>query len=864
MGWSRYLRRRRWDAERAREVDEYLEAETADNVARGMPAAEARLAARRKLGNPTLIREEIYRMNTIGILDGFWQDVRLAFRVLRKSPGFAAVAILSLALGIGANTAVFSVVRSVLLRPLPYQEPERLVAVGRPGVGLPEYEFWKEHAVSFASAAAFRGGPGDNLLNGSRAESIATISLTTDFLRTLGIAPALGREFNSAETRPRGPRAIILGDALWRRLFDGDPGVIGRVVSFANAPYTVVGVMPRGFWLPQSADAYLPLVNNGTAGDVGMNTEMIARLKPGISHKQAAAEMPTIAPAFLRTRPKGLPEPYPGLTVTLYHDSIAGDVRLTLLLLFGAVGLLLLIACSNLASLLLARLAVRQKEIALRLALGSGQARILRQFLIENMLLTSIGGIAGFLAARSLLGLFLAAMPFQLPAFAPIRLDGPVLGFTLLLALATGLVFSIAPMLKSSRSDLQDALKSGGRSTSGGGRLHTRNLLVTGEVAISVTLLVAAGLLIQSLYRIHQERLGFDPRGLITFVTPRPDRARGIEGFAPFEPLLERIRSLSGVRAAAGVNVLPLAGNHNYPAQQEGRPDHSIGAMDYCVITPDYLQIMGTPMVRGRNITVQDSATAAPVILVNERLAREWWPDNDPMSGRVIFSMMGGKPVNGFADVPRQVVGVVADTKSARFRDPPRPTIYIPAAQATWFEGSVTWVVRADLSAGIAAQLRQAIADLDPRQRVLRFRTMEEIVVSTTADSRFDAWLFGGFAALALVLTAVGVYGLLSFSVARRTAEIGTRMALGASRADVLGMVLRQGILLVASGLAFGLVGALLLTRSLEKLLFGVKPTDPVSFTAVALLLVGVGLAASYVPARRATKVDPMVALRYE
>jgi putative ABC transport system permease protein len=654
---------------------------------------------------------------------------------------------------------------------------------------------------------------------------------------------------------------MILSDGLWRRLFDADPNVVGRVVLFGNAPFTVVGILPQHFWLPTPADALLPLVNNGTAGDLGINTDMIARLKPGVTVVQASAQISSFYPAIIAANPEGLQKPYPGLLAVRYHDSLVGDVRLTLLLLFGAVALLLLIACSNLASLLLARLAVRQKEVALRLALGSGRVRILRQFLVENTLLTTLGGVLGFLGAGALLRVLLALLPFDLPTSSPIGLDAAVLGFTLLLSVGTGILFSLAPILRSARCDLQESLKSCDRSTPGTARLHTRNVLVAAEVALSVTLLVAAGLLIQSLYRIHQERLGFDPQGLLTFHTTRPNRS---EGFAPFDPLYQHLRSTPGIRAVAATNALPLDGNHNYPAQQEGRPDHTIGGMEYFVATPEFLNVMGIGIIKGRNITAQDTANSRPVILISERVAREWWPNGDPLAGRVIFSMMNGKPVNGFADVPRQIVGVVADTKSVRFREPSRPTIYIPAAQASWYEGGMTWVVRADLSTAIATQIRQSIAQFDPRFRIRRMRPMQEIVTGTYSDSRFDAWLFGAFAVLALVLTTIGVYGLLSFSVARRTAEIGTRMALGASRGNVLSMILRQGVALVSIGLAVGLAGALVLTRSLEKLLFGVRPSDPVSFAAVAVLLLAVGLAASYFPARRATRVDPIIALRYE
>ena len=867
MSWSRFFRRRSWDEERARELEAYVEIETAENASRGMPAAEARNAALKKLGNPTLIREEIYRMNSIGFIETLWQDLRYGVRVLRKSPGFAIVAVLSLALGIGANSAAFSVIHAVLLRSLPYPEPGRLVRVGQQvthgDVSIPEYEFWKEHAFGFAAAAGYRGGGDRDLIFGAGQEWIKTMTVTADFFRTLGIAPALGREFNAEETRPRGLQAIMLSDSLWRRSFGADPEVLGRSVTLDDTSYSVVGVLPRGFWFPQTADAFVPLRPTGSLMDGGMNTQMIARLKPDVSLRQAEAEMPAITESMRRSYPDSLTRHDRGLTVTPYQDWLVGDVRLNLLLLFGAVGLLLLIACSNLASLLLARLAARQREIAMRLALGSSRGRLLRQFLIENILLTMAGGLAGLLAARALLDVLVAVIPFNLPASAPIRLDAPVLAFTLAIAFITGIAFSLAPIVTSSQLDLQEALKAGGRSGVDG-RQRTRSVLVVSEVALTVTLLVAAGQLIQSLYRMHQERLGFTPQGLIAFGTPfGSERRKSAADLWRYEStLLQRFQAMPGVSGVAGVNVLPLAGFSNLPTQREGHPENSIGGMEVRIVTPAYFEVMGIPMRRGRSFLGSDTGPAPPVILVNETLARQWWPNGEPVGDRIVIGRFQGRDFG--RPTPREVVGVAADTKTVHLEEPPRPTVYIPAAQMTDASGGMTWVLRGNRSAGLAAELRRAIAEIDPRQRVGRIRSMEEIVESTTARSRFDAWLFGFLAGLALLLTAVGVYGLLSFSVARRTSEIGTRMALGASRGDVLSLVLKQGVGLIAIGLVLGLAGALATTRFLASLLFGVRATDPSSFLGVSALLIAVGLLASYLPARRATKVDPMVALRYE
>jgi len=864
MSWRRYFRRKQWDRERALELEAYLEAETADNAARGMTPVEARRAAMKKLGNPTQIREEIYRMNSLNFIETLWKDLGYALRVLRKSPGFALVAICSLGLGIGANTAIFSVVRAVLLRSLPYPAPERLVLVGREGadaVTMFEYQFWKEHAAVFAGAAGWRGVSDVTLTYRGSVHPIAAGLATADFFRTLGVAPALGREFTSEETRPGGPRAIVLTDALWRSAFGGDPEVLGRAVAIDGASYNIVGVLPRGFWFPEAADAFVPLRFSGSMGDRGMNTVMIARLAGGVSLRQANAGCAALTAEFLSTKPEGLPAKYRGLRVTPYQDTLVGDVRVTLLLLLGAAGLLLLIACSNLAGLLLARLAARQREIALRLALGSGRGRLVRQILTENLVLTLAGGVAGVVLARWVLASFVAMIPFHLPASAPIVLDAPVLAFALGAAIATGVVFSLAPILSAARVDLQTALKAGGRSTAAASRQRARNVLVTAEVALSVTLLVSAGLLMQSLYRLHQEPLGFQPRGVITFLTQPPRGQKPADGWM-FEALFERLRGLPGVRGVAAINQLPLVGHGNMPAQVAGQPEKSIGGMEIRVVTPGYFETMGIALRRGRRFTERDTAAAPPVILVNETVARKWWPSGDVLGGRVEVGRFRGKQY--FDDPVRQVVGVVADTKTEELKVPPSPTVYLAVPQAEWYDQAMNWVVRVDSTAGMGARIRQAIAEVDPRQRVDRLRAMEEIVASNTRDSRFDAWLFGFFAALALVLTVVGVYGLLAFSVARRASEIGTRIALGASRASVVGLVLKQGIGLVAAGLLLGLAGALAVTRSLASLLFGVRPTDPLSFSAVAVLLLGAGAAASYFPARRAANVDPVVALREE
>jgi putative ABC transport system permease protein len=826
------------------------------------------VAGRRELGNLTLAAENARSVWGWDWLESIFADLRYALRVLWKSPAFTIVAVLSLALGIGANTAVFSVVHAVLLRPLPYPQANQLMLVGeqpnQSDVTIPEYEFWKKNSSSFASAAGERGAQDLALSSGDKRQAITASTVTADFFRTLGVSPALGREFDAQETRPGSPQAIVLTDTLWRHFFGADPEVLGRVVNLNDAAFTVVGVLPPGFWYRQAADAFVPLRPTGSGMDQGSNTGMIARLKPGVTREQAQAEMQTLTAAFRQSYPD-VGRDYRGLTLIPYQESLVGDVRLKLLLMFGAVGLLLLIACSNLASLLLARLETRQREIAVRLALGSGRSRLLRQFLIENILLGVAGSLAGLLGAYWLLHGLLALIPFQLPASQPIRLDLPVLAFTLAIGMGTALVFSLAPLLTFSRIDVHDTLKSGSRLSGGGpARQRTRSVLVVSEVALSVTLLIAAGLLIQSLYRLHREQLGFNPHGLITFSTPLPPQLAG-NGAARqnFEDsLMERVRTIPGIRSVAAVNLLPLTGQGNFPAQRENHPENSIGGMEIRIVTRAYFETMGTPVLRGRPFGARDTASTTPVIAVNETVARAWWPNGSPLADRLVIGMYQGKDYG--KQPSREVVAVVGDTKSVQLKAPPRPTVYIPIEQTLAYDYDLNWVLRADRFTGLGDQIRQAVAQVDPRQRIAQLRTMDEIVAANTTDSRFDAWLSGIFAGLALLLTAIGVYGLLSFSVARRTSEIGTRMALGASPWNVLRLVLGQAITLVALGLILGLAGALALTRSLSSLLFGVRPDDQASFVAVSIVLLFVGCIAGYLPARRATKIDPTVALRYE
>ncbi|HEY4359612.1 MAG TPA: ABC transporter permease [Bryobacteraceae bacterium] len=819
-------------------------------------------------------------------METLWQDTRYAIRTMRKSPGFTAVAVLLLALGIGANTAVFSVVRAVLLRPLPYPDADRLVRLVRdltvPDASIPEFRFWKEHSDAYESIAAHSEGVTNRGLDtGTSFEWIKVTEVSQDFLKTLGLTAALGREFDAEETRLGGAHAILLSDGLWRRIFGAQPDVLGRSVKIGDANYTIAGILPRNFWFSASTgaptpDALLPMQPAGTISDNGINTAVIARLKPGVSVKQAEAERGPLAESFLQARGTQVRGKYRGLLPVSYSAFLQGDARPNLLLLTGAAGLLLLIACSNLAGLLLARSAARGKEIAMRLALGSSSRRLVRQSLVENILLSAAGGLAGLAVGSWLLEGLLALAPESLwkagaATAGSVALDRPVLWFTFAVAMATALLFSITPLAASWRIDISETLKSGAWAVMGGGaiRKNLRSALVVGQVALTVTLLVSAALLIQTMYRLHQQELGFSPQGVMTFWTPpSPSRQKDAAAQQRFEEeLLEHLKALPGVSSVAEVNALPLAGYNNFPTEHDGHPEQTQSDMEIRRVTPEYFAIMGIHVLRGRSFDAADRSGAAPVILVNETLARKWWAEGNPLGDRIAVGRLNGKDFPGVrAEEPiREVVGVVADTRRRDVKEPPRPTVYIPAEQAAGLGPSgMNWVLRGNFASGFGETLRQTVASVDPRQMVDRIRTMDEIVTSSTAASRFYAWLFGTFAGVALLLTAAGVYGLLAFSVARRSHEIGTRMALGASQAGVIHLIIREGLALVTIGLAVGLGGAVAVARSLAGLLFNVKPADPFSYFAVAAVLLSVGLLASYLPARRAANVDPMVALRSE
>jgi putative ABC transport system permease protein len=801
-------------------------------------------------------------------------DVRYGIRTLAKNPGFAAVAVLTMALGIGANTAIFSVLNGVLLRPLPYPRPNGIVYVSlawkggglMPALTAPEFEFYRDHSSAFEALAGFRGGGEVSIERGNTTEWIRALRATDGFFQVLGVRPAIGRDILRNETRPGGAQVAILSDSLWREAFGADPAVIGRQLEMDDAAYTVVGVMAPGFtFVEQPADIFIPLQLGRSIEDTGMNTRVIARLKSGTSLAQAQANIDVV---FEQLRRQGsVQSGQRGIQLESYQKWLAGDLGTSLLMLFGAVGFLLLIACANVASLIMARTSSRQREISIRLALGAERWQLLQQFLSESVLIALIGGAAGLLAASWALKGMVSSIPWDIPSTTHLGLDGRVLAFTLVLAAGTSLVFGFTSYWQTSKLDLNASLKEGGTRGAGStARTRMRSALVVGEAALSLMLLVGAGLLIESLYYLHQQKLGFDPRHVYTMTTPfAPATKLNAPQIWEFEQeVLRRIQAVPGVVSAAVVSNPPLTGPNNLPTEHEGHPEHSIGGMEHRAISLRYFQTMNIPILQGRDFQEKDTASSTPVAIVSETVARAWWNGESPIGDRLVVGEYGGRQFPEVLEPPREVVGVVADVKNLALDEPQPTTVYVPASQLTRPPGSTAWVVRTNGNVALAAALRGAVAAVNPNQRVLNLQAMSDIVARSVARPSFNALLMGIFATLAMALTSVGIYGMLSFHVARRTQEIGIRIALGAKPANVLRMVMAEGMALVTVGIGIGLAGALALSRFLSSLLSGVRATDISTYAAVSGVLLAVALLASYIPARRATKVDPMIALRYE
>jgi putative ABC transport system permease protein len=800
------------------------------------------------------------------MMNALWQDLRYGARMLVKRPGFTLIAIFTLALGIGANTAIFSVVNAVLLRALPYHEPDRLVRLweSNPAANLrafsasfPNFTDWRNQNRVFEQMAAYRED-GFNLTGGTEPERVIGARVTAGFFPALGVAPRAGRMFLPGEDQPGGDRAMIVSYGMWQRRFGGRPNLIGQQLSLDGQSFTVVGVMPPGFTFPQDdIEVWTPYALDPQQEDRGTHfLRVIARLRPEVTLEQARLEMDTIASRLQQAYPQ-LNTGW-GVFMLPLHEAISGQVRATMLILLGAVGFVLLIACANVANLLLARAAARGTEIAVRAALGAGRGRILRQLLTESLLLALLGGGIGLLLAVWGIDLLVSFGPQNIPRLKEIGIDGRVLGFTLSLSLLTGAIFGLAPALNPSRIDFTQALKEGGRTSTGGlARHHLGRLLLVSETALAMVLLVGAGLLVQNFIRLQRVNPGFDPAHGLTMQINLSQSKDPKQRASFLQQALERIETLPGVQVAGAAHRLPLRGNSGIGFSIEGRPAPPPGqdiSINYRSITPGYFRALGMPIIRGRTFSEQEAWGTGGAIVINQAAARRYWSNEDPIGRRVHL---------GRQDSGLTVVGVVGDVRESGLQLEPEPGIYVPYAHFPM--PSLTLVIRAAADPlGIVSDVRRQIRAVDPDQAVSQIVTLEQLVGTAMAQPRFNASLLFLFAAVALVLAAVGIYGVMAHVVGQRTREIGLRLALGAQTADVLRLILGQGMTPALTGVLIGLGGGLALTRLIENLLFGVSATDPLTFTMIGLLLAVVALLACYVPARKATKIDPMVALRYE
>lgn len=818
-------------------------------------------------------------------MESVWQDIKYGFRSLGKSPGFTALIILTLALGIGANTAMFSVVYGVLLRPLPYPQADRIIQLSLSykgqldysGFDAREFDFWKTHDQPFQCLAATTS-VGFNLSSGSQPLRVRALRVSADYFRVLGVQPVLGREFSYDEDSTSGPNVVILTNGLWQSQFGGDPTVIGKTISLDGTPYSVVGIMPAGFQSIPPVDVWTTIGQVAHSIGSGINYTVIGRLKTGISGKQADSYLGTAKDSFFNEFRRGYSKYRQSIAFHAepLRSMVSFNYHTPLLVLFGAIGFVLLIACVNVANLLMSRAAGRGKEIAIRTALGAGRGRLFQQLLTESLLLAVLGGALGLLFAYWGLNLLLALAPTDLPRAHAIFLDGWALGFTVVASLLTGIFFGLAPAFQSSKADLNNSLKeSVGRATSGSGRRRLRSALAVSEIALSLVLLTGAALLIETFTNLLHTNPGFDPRPILTLQTwttgeKFPSSVSTSNAFQKvsdsaviskfYQGILDKVQAIPGVQSAAVVGGgLPLETGGNVfiwlPSEGESK---GISA-DIRSITLDYFRTMGISLLQGRLFSGADSADAAKVAIINQAFVREKFPHRNPIGEHAV--------VDG---TTCEIVGVVGDVKSA-MGEPVPSTAFIPLAQdpgeiqgfQAWFPVSIL-VRTAQPPLSLSHAVETAVHDAEPDLPIGHIQSMEQILSISLAFQRFLMTLMSIFAALALILAAVGIYGVMAYSVGQRTHEIGIRMALGARPRDVLVMVVRQGMLLTIVGLIAGLAGAFATTRLLSDQLYGVQATDPVVFAIVVAVLSFIAFLACYIPARRAAKVDPLIALRYE
>jgi predicted permease len=820
------------------------------------------------------------------MFEALLKDLRYSFRIFRQSPGFAAAAVAALALGIGANTAIFSVVSAVLLKPVAIKDADRVVMFmntspqgSGPAASPAKFQHYRNQTAVVQDVSAFRTSV-VNLTGGSFPEQLRGANVSADFFQLLGAPVARGRTFSADEDRPNGPPVVVISGSLWQRRFNSDPDIVGKTISLGGDAFTIVGVLGAGFDVQElgpTPEVWMPMQLDPNTSDQGHYFRAMGRIRPGVSLAQAKARLEASAAEFRAKFPNAL-NPENGFTVVPVREAFVSNVRPLLLVLAGAVSFVLLIACANVANLLLVRATSRRREIAIRSAIGAGRGRIVRQLLTESVVLSVAGGaiglVLGIVGIRALLAINTAGLPRVGQDGALVGLDWRVLAFTAAVSIGTGVLFGLIPALQGSRADLSVTLKeSSARSGTGVRQNKTRSILVVSEVALAVILLVGSALLIRTSIALHHVDPGFDASNILTMrmslTGPKYLESVGVERVV--RDGVERLQAIPGVEVASATCCVPLEGGYGLPFIIVGRPldGTAHGGGGWLTISPGYFDVFRIPIKQGRAFTDRDTKGTPPVVIINEAMARQFWPKGNPLNDRLAI---GRGVMREFADEPeRQIVGVVGNVRDGGLNNDPRPTMYIPQGQVPDAANAlnvkltpIAWVVRTkvephSVSAAVQEQLRQATG-----LPVSDIRTMDEVVSRSTSRDRFNMWLMTVFGASALLLAAIGIYGLMAYSVAQRTQEIGIRLALGAEASDVKNMVVMQGLKLTIAGIVIGLGCAFLLTRLLAALLFGVTARDPVVFGSVPLLLALVALVAVWIPARRASRVDPILALRYE
>ena len=861
-----------------RELESHLAMLIEENLRRGMPPAEAERAARIRLGGLTQLKETNRELRGLPFIETFLQDARYAWRMLRKNPGFTAVAVLTLALGIGANTAIFSVVYAVLLKPLPYAHPEQLVTafqantqegVPEDGVSYPNFEEWRAQNHDFSELAGITAH--QLTLTGRGEPSVVDTSVVTpEHFALLDVKPLHGRVFFPAEGKQGAPPVVIISENLWRGTLGADPRILGSSIILDKRPFTVVGIMPAGFRSPfieTKQEVWIPLVQDPLFGSwmarrAGHWLPVFGRLKPGVSIAQAQAEMDAISDRLARE----FPAENKGWTVRLVplQKEIVGDVRTALLVLLGAVGLVLLIACANIANLLLTRATSRSKEIAVRTALGAGRARIIRQLLSETAVLGLLGGIIGIALAYAGVQVLGSLMPENLPRLNPIRVDNFVLAFALVLSAIASVAFGLVPAIFSANSNIQGSLRDGGgRSGESLNRRRARSFLAAAEISLAMVLLVAAGLLLRSFSKLTSVSPGFETHSIVKAEVSLPQFQYSTppQWIAFSDKLLAQVQAQPGMQDTAVAVPLPIVnGKINLGFDIVGAPPASAAESrlaDYASVSPEYLRVMGIPLLAGRFFNQQDILSAPRVSVISKTFAQRYFPNQDPIGKRLNF----GFPPN--PDVEREIVGIVGDVRDVSLGEAPGPMMYVPFAQAPFWGANL--VVKSTLStSAVAAAIRQEVQNIDRDLPVTDVAKLPDLIDASVSQQRFRTFLLGLFAAMALILAATGIFGVIAYSVACRTNEIGIRLALGASRSAILRMILRETLLLTLAGLLVGIPCALAASHFVGHLLFGVSANDPVTLAAVAFTLAAVAAFAGFLPARRAMRVDPVIALRHE